>query len=245
MYATHVAFPPDLMRGHSTILTFAVMLNIYCGSSTPNSTAAQTATLVASAESITVANASFEQPTTPANSFITTGPPTSWVRYGSINDGLRSVGVLNPNTTLLYLDSVPHGSNVGVVFLIDNNGNHAQFNNSPAGLEQTLTATLQTNSKYTLKVYVGNINQDTPATPFQFIGFPNYRIELLAGGVVIASDNNSLAPGEGRFLLSTVTATIGATHAQANQAIGIRLLNFNSAVGIEVNFDSISLMREF
>ena len=196
-------------------------------------------------ESITILNSSFEQPVTANNSFVTTGPPLSWNIYGSINNSNRAVGVLNPNTTSLYLDAVPHGANVGVVFLLDNPGNHAQFNNSPAGLEQTLAAVLQTNSKYTLTVHVGNLNQDSPPTPYQFIGFPQYRIELLAGGVALAQDANTLLPNEGRFLISTVSVDIPATHPQENQNLGLRLINSNSAVGIEVNFDMVTLTRQF
>ena len=31
-----------------------------------------------------------------------------------------------------------------------------------------------------------------------YAGFPGYRFQLLAGGVVLAEDDNTLAPGEGR-----------------------------------------------
>lgn len=198
-----------------------------------------------STESITIANPSFELPATPADSFITSGPPTSWTSYGTIDNGNRAVGVLNPNTTTLYFDPVPHGSNVGVTFLMDNPGNHLQFNNSPAGMEQTLTAQLQLNSTYTLTTHVGNLGPGIPPVPFNFSGFPNYRIELLAGGIVIAQDSNTLLPGEGRYLVSTVTVDIGDIHPLEGQNLGIRLINLNSAVGIEVNFDNLTLTRQY
>lgn len=228
----------------NTIYHVAVLVRDAAGNKSLYAPQSQT-TANTPVEAISIANASFELPATSNNSFITSGPPTSWVGYGSINNTLRSVGVLNPNTTTLYLDAVPHGSNVGVAFLLDNNANHAQFSNLPAGIEQTLSDTLKTNSKYTLTVYVGNINQDLPPTPYQFIGFPNYRVELLAGGVVVASDNNTQIPSEGRFLLSTTVLTVGGSHVQAGQALSIRLLNLNSSTGIEVNFDNVSLAREF
>jgi hypothetical protein len=227
----------------SCFLTVLLFFIVSCKKADP--TTSTPATPITNSESITVLNASFELPTAANNTFITTGPPTSWVTYGSINNSNRAVGILNPNTTSLYLDSVPQGANVGVVFLLDNAGNHAQFNNSPAGLEQTLAAALQVNSKYTLTVHVGNLNQDTPPTPYQFIGFPQYRIELLAGGVVLAQDANTLLPSEGRFLVSTISVDIPATHAQANQNLTLRLINLNSAVGIEVNFDNVILTRQF
>lgn len=223
-------------------LSFLLLFIFNCSKSAQTDTPASP---ILTTEPITILNPSFEFPATPNDSFITTAPPTDWVAYGAINNGNRSVGVLNPNTTTLYLEAVPHGSNVGVTFLMDNAGNHLQFNNSPAGMEQTLTAQLQVNSRYVLTTYVGNLGPGTPPAPFAFTGFPNYRIELLAGGVVIAQDSNTLLPGEGRFLVSTVSVTIGANHAQSNQNLGIRLINLNSAVGIEVNFDRLTLVRQY
>lgn len=223
----------------STICALALLGMISgCVDSSPGTIPSRT-------EDIVIENASFELPATPDDSFITTGPPTSWVAYGSINNNNRAVGVLNPNTTSLYLDAVPQGNNVGVTFLMDNPGNQTQFANLPAGLEQTLAATLQLNSTYTLRTYVGNLGPGSPPPPFAFTGFPDYRIELLAGGVVIAQDSNSLLPGEGRFLLSTITVAIPDAHPQENQALGIRLINLNSDVGIEVNFDNLSLIRAY
>jgi len=197
------------------------------------------------AEYIEIQNASFEQPATPPDSFITTGPPDSWTSYGSINNSNRAVGVLNPNTTTLYLEAVPHGSNVGVVFLMDNPGDHLQFANLPAGLEQTLAANLELNSRYTLTVQVGDLGPGNPPAPFNFNGFPNYRVELLAGGTVIAEDSNTLLPGDGLFSLSVISVDISDDHAQAGQALGIRLINMNSDVGIEVNFDDLTLVRQY
>jgi hypothetical protein len=77
--------------------------------------------------------------------------------------------------------------------------------------------------------------------PFQFGGFPNYRIDLLAGTNVLASDNNTLLLDEGRFLTSTVAVSTGNNHPLAGQTLGIRLVNLNNAPGIEVNFDNVRL----
>ncbi len=87
---------------------------------------------------------------------------------------------------------------------------------------------------------MGNIASE-PGGTFAFAGFPNYRIDLLAGTNVLASDNNSLLPGEGRFLTSTVSVNIGAAHPFLGQPLGIRLVNLNSAPGIEVNWDNVRL----
>lgn len=199
---------------------------------------------LAATTQLLVLNPSFELPATGAGTFITSAPPTSWQAYGNINNGYRAVGVLNPNTTTLYLDPVPHGNNVGVAFLLDNPMDQTFYANSEAGLQQTLTETLLPNSEYTLLVDVGNLNTDKgPNNQYAFTGFPNYRIDLLAGGQVVASDTNSLKPGEGRFLLSRVSFVTGTQHAQLGRALGIRLVNLNSSVGIEVNFDNVRLER--
>ena len=123
------------------------------------------------------------------------------------------------------------GTNMGVVFLDDNAGREA-------GLRQTLAATLQISTQYTLTVAVGNFAPQ--AGPFNFTGFPGYRVDLLAGAAVLASDNNTLSPGEGRFLTSTVSFTTGISHANAGQFLAIRLVSLNGP-GVEVNFDNVLL----
>jgi hypothetical protein len=190
---------------------------------------------------IVVTNHSFELPAIPAGTFATTSVPPGWSVYGNgINFGNRTVGVLHPNTTTLYIEPMPTGQNVGVIFLMDNPGNQTQFAWIEAGMRQTPATTLQSLTRYTLTVEVGNIANDVNA-PFLFGGFPNYRIDLLAGTNVLASDNNTLLPGEGRFLTSTVTVSTTNNHSLAGQPLGIRLVNLNSAPGIEVNFDNVRL----
>jgi hypothetical protein len=193
---------------------------------------------------IAVQNPSFEAPFLNAGTYVTNAVPMGWQSYGAIDNGSRAVGALNPSSTQLYLDPAPDGRNVGVVFLLDRVGDPSYFANSPAGLQQTLTDTLAPSSDYTLIVDVGNIKTDgSPQHPFDFSGFPNYRIDLLAGGQVLASDSNMLRPAEGRFLQSTVRYTTGAQHPQLGMPLGIRLVNLNSAVGTEVNFDNVRLQR--
>lgn len=189
--------------------------------------------------SLTISNHSFEFPAIPADSFNVASAPPGWVSYGSINNNNRSVGVLDPAGSTLYA-GVPHGENVGITFLMDNPGNQTFFSNSEAGLRQTLAATLQTKRRYTLRVEVGNIANDVNAQ-FAFAGFPNYRIDLMAGTNVLASDNNTLLPGEGLFLTSTVAVNIAASNPFGGQQLGVRLVNLNSAPGIEVNWDNVRL----
>lgn len=186
---------------------------------------------------LTVVNHSFETPATPPGTFVTNAPPNGWSTFGSINFSGRVIGVVNPNDTTLYADLVPDGDNVGVTFLLPS------FTNVEGGLQQTLVDTLQTQTEYTLTVEVGNMAVDAtpPHNAFNFNGFPGYRIDLVAGSTVIASDNNTLLPGEGRFLTSTIHVSTGASHPNAGQALGIRLVNLDSAPGIEVNFDDVRL----
>ena len=188
------------------------------------------------AASLTINNPSFELPTTASATFsggMTFGP-NGWSVYnaGQTNDS-RYFGVWNPGTTLSYTNGAPHGANVGVVFLINTT------NIAEAGLQQTLGATLQLSTKYTLTVEVGNFS---PADngPYNFTGFPGYRVDLLAGTTLLASDNNTLLPAEGIFETSTVSFTSGSSHPNAGQPLTIRLVNLNG-LGIEVNFDVVQL----
>jgi hypothetical protein len=72
---------------------------------------------------------------------------------------------------------------------------------------------------------------------------------LLAGGTVIASDDNSLAGSiaEGEFGDSVVTFNPGDAHPQIGQPLGVRLINLNQTAGVpagndlEVDFDNVRL----
>lgn len=182
---------------------------------------------------VEVVNPSFESPAIAAGTFQTTAPPTGWNNYAYIDVFAgRDVGVLNPATTTLYAEPAPHGSNVAVVFLLTGGP-------TESGIQQTLTTSLEANMQYTLNVHVGNIAPD--GGPFNFAGFPGYRVALMAGGQEIAFDNNTLAPGEGRFLESTVQFSTGASHVLLGQSLGIRLVSLDGPTGIEVNFDNVRL----
>lgn len=192
---------------------------------------------VADAVLITITNPSFENPVSNPGMFTgsNVSGPAGWTVYNAgATNNLRYFGVWNPATTPSYAAGAPEGANVGVVFL-ENTSNFAE-----AGLRQTLADTLQLSTQYTLTVEVGNFGPYA-GSGWDFTGFPGYRVELLAGGTVIASDNNTLAPAEAQFLTSTVAVTIGASHTNAGQPLAIRLVNLNGPVGIEVNFDRVRL----
>ena len=188
-----------------------------------------------SAATLAVSNPSFETPATPDDSFIVSDSagPDGWSLYNSVPHIYRTFGVLNPNGTPLFNEPVPHGSNVGVTFLLETGV-------AEAGLEQTLADTLQPNTQYLLSVAVGNLADPPGSDMIDFNGFPGYRIELTAGGVMIAQDNNSLTPAEGEFLTSVILYTTGANPARMYEPLGIRLVNLNGP-GVEVNFDDVRL----
>jgi len=190
-----------------------------------------------SAATLVVTNPSFETPNIVSGSFsgnMTTGPSGwGWSVYntGPTNSN-RFFGIWDSTGTPSFV-AIPHGQQVGVVFLDD-------ALSLEAGIQQTLGDTLQLTTEYTLTVGVGNF---APPGPWNFTGFPGYRVELMAGSTVLAMDNNTLAPGEGIFQTSTVTFTTGASHPNAGQALAIRLVSLNGP-GVEVNFDNVTLNAE-
>jgi hapalindole H/12-epi-hapalindole U/12-epi-fischerindole U synthase len=192
---------------------------------------------------VPITNPGFEMQTVNDGTFIDNGAPTGWSAYdpnGIIGNNYSSLGVLNPTGTTLYPGGAPERSNVALVFLWPYDPDTADAGKL-AGIQQTLSTTLQANMQYTLSVQVGNIAPGGPA-PFDLSGFPGYQVQLLAGNTLLAQDNNSLSPGEGMWTLSTVEFSTGATPAQLGDALTIRLINLNAPdAGIEVNFDDVHL----
>ena len=202
----------------------------------------------AHAAPVPVANPGFEADFAAPNSFPVL-TPQGWSLYdphGIVDQTVDAIGVLNPTSSTYFPAGAPEGSNVALVFLSGDTGG------GPVGLLQLLAATLQPDTAYTLAVEVGNIASGVGAPPFdQFFdldGFPGYAVQLLAGGVVIAEDANTLAAtlAEGTFATSTVAIEVGAQHAQLGAALAIRLVNLNipgtpTEPGIEVDFDDVRL----
>ncbi|MCH8147732.1 MAG: hypothetical protein IH987_07005 [Planctomycetes bacterium] len=181
--------------------------------------------------------------------------PAAWPVYdpnGILNGGGNSVGGLNlPPGSVFFPAGAPQGDHAALVFLSSTIGA------GPAGLTQVLGDTLQADTTYTLTVQVGNIASGIGPPPcdvfgfFDLDGFPGYQVQLLAGGVVIAEDDNSLAATipEGEFRLSTIQVSVGNTHPQLGDPLEIRLINLNVAdtpgdPGIEVDFDDVRLVAQ-
>jgi len=190
-----------------------------------------------------VTNSSFESQSVPPG-FVVLSIPTGWSAYNPANlNGLSdAVGLLNPTGTAHFPGGAAEGSNVALVFL---DGPAT----GEAGLQQMLAPVLESNLRYTLSVEIGNIASGTANFGFfNLAGFPGYRVDLLAGSTVVASDSNSLSGGipEGEFRTSQVSLMVGPDHPALGESLGIRLVNLNlaglpGAPGVEVNFDDVRL----
>jgi hapalindole H/12-epi-hapalindole U/12-epi-fischerindole U synthase len=225
-------------------------------------TAAWAIYLHAMAAPIAVVNPGFEDilGESPFNEF-TFGPLNGWGLYDphSIAAGGAGntyfIGTLTPfepdpvNFPGVYANfpgGAAEGQRVAIAFNFFGSGNQGEY-----GYQQTLAATLQPLTQYSLEVEIGNIASAFARNGqfFDLRGFPGYRVELLTGGVVIAEDDNSLAGSiaDGVFGTSTVTFTTGPIHPQFGQPLSIRLMNLNiidplfPGSDLEVDFDGVRL----
>ncbi|GBL09572.1 hypothetical protein MSj_01051 [Microcystis aeruginosa Sj] len=176
------------------------------------------------AASVFIANHSFETPViTSPNGFVTvpSGTNNNWTFTGGSNQGFA-------NPTL--------GHNFGNSWYGPSptlpNGNQVAWSNGGT-ISQTLSATLQANTKYTLGAYVGRRLAPTN-------NFPGYNIQLLAGSTVLASSGSSVTPAEGTFAPVTVSYSSGSSSPLFGQALEIRLTSL-SGVNVQTNFDLITL----
>jgi len=117
-----------------------------------------------------------------------------------------------------YPSGVPEGKNVAF--------------NKGTTISQVLGATLQADTLYILSVDVGH-RADEP--------FPGYAVELLAGGILLASES-SLVPDPGEFLTSTLTYQETAGDP-VGQPLEIRLVSTESPgdLKFQTNFDDVRL----
>ena len=215
----------------------------------------------AEAVDINVVNHSFEDITgeSPFNEF-TFGALNGWDLYeSSINqtsfgDGPDYyIGTLTPQPGVNITGGAPDGDRVGIAYNTAETGGGGEY-----GLQQTITTDqLQAFTQYTLQVEAINIASGTALSGefFNLAGFSGYRVALMAGGVEIAFDDNTLAGSiiDGGFATSTIVFETGAGHAQLGQDLGIRLVNLNiidttdattTAADLEVDFDNVRLSAQ-
>lgn len=200
------------------------------------------------AATITVVNAGFEDISgeTPLNEF-TFGPLNGWGLYDP--DGITTggtggdyfIGTLMPTPPISFTTGASEGQRLGLAFNFLGSGGQGVY-----GMQQTLAETLQPNTSYALQVDIGNI---ASGQIYNLDGLPGYRVDLLAGGVLLSQDNNSLMGSipEGQFRTTFVSFQTGAAHAQLGQSLGIQLVNLNQVdplfpnANLEVNFDNVRL----
>lgn len=169
----------------------------------------------AQAEQLFVQNHSFELPDFNPCGF--GGPVPGWTQPGSA--GAWNAGLGNQCAPLNGFPlGVPDGDQVGFV----------NFVNVP--MKQVLAATLAAEIEYTLLVEVGRRSD----------GFPmvDYAIRLVAGGIVLAEDADTLEPTPGTFETSVITFTASAGHPALGAPIEIHLLNI---AGPQSNFDNVRI----
>lgn len=152
----------------------------------------------------------------------------------------------NPGVYVNFPAGAYEGERVAIAFNFAGSGGQGEY-----GLVQTLSAALEPATTYTLTVAVGNIASGTAMSGdfFNLDGFPGYRVDLLAGDVVVAQDDNTLAGSirEGEFALSTITLTTSAAHPQLGEPLSIRVVNLNvvdpmfPGADVEVDFDAVTL----
>ena len=172
------------------------------------------ATLPIWAADVLIVNGGFEQAVPPCGvgSFCDTSAVPGWTGTGAT--GTWRVSTRN------FPAGVPEGVNAGYIGYFGMSGS----------LVQTLGATLQPNTTYTLIYSVG--------ARLDAIAFGGYSVELLAGSTSLAS-SSSPTPSTGTFVTGRVVYSSTTANASLlGQTLGIRL---TGQTGTQESFDKISL----
>ncbi|MFZ4573132.1 MAG: GC-type dockerin domain-anchored protein [Phycisphaerales bacterium] len=206
------------------------------------------AATAALAQPIPIVNPGFESDPAPPN-FWTIRVPFGWTLHdpmGIVDQNRDAVGCLNPTNSTYFPAGAPQGVHVALLYLEGDRGG------GEVGLVQQLPRTVAPDTRYTLRVAVGNIASGIAAPPFNFFfdldGFPGYSMQILAGGLVVAELRDPVGASipEGEFRERELVFDAPASHPRIGQPISIRLINLNiagtpDAPGIEVDFDNVRL----
>jgi len=183
----------------------------------------------AGAAEVTIVNPGFEDPVLAEDDWTWQDVP-GWTPIGHADDD-EGVGVWN--TTIADFDPViaPGGENVLYT---------EYYVGGVGGVAQILGAKFAADTAYTLTVEVGDS---------YYYYFSGYKVQLLAGGTVIAEDNDTLWPPYYEWATSTVAYTYDpADSALVGQPLEIRLLSLgldkdgpgvDDPIGVE--FDNVTL----
>jgi len=188
----------------------------------------------AGAATIPIVNPGFEAPVYADGAY---GPTDGWtLGYYTLPDtttwvsgGTDEAGGFNPAADADYGGVAPEGENVVYT---------SSFAGYDSGLSQILSATLQANTQYELSALVGNpviYNEGWTA---------DYRIELLAGGVLLGSAGGASPMTDERWSKAVLTYNSGAAPDQLGEALEIRLLAVDFTDWYEVHYDNVVLIPE-
>jgi len=235
-----VQLDPNVVNNDVTPLTYLWTADDPCAVFDPNEfVEAPTVTITKRAlilTSLPINNGGFEDPVLGDGGWESNPPAWTDGYYNVAQPGVWVVGdadagAYNPTAADGYGGLAPEGENV--MYATSATG-------YDRGMSQVLWAKLQANTQYDLSVLVGN--------PFLFNGSTptaDYRIELLAGGVVLASDTGPSPADDTTWTTAGLTYDSGASPAQLGEALEIRLLAVNLPdPKKEVDFDDVKLTAE-
>ena len=184
---------------------------------------------------ISLTNFGFENPVLAEGVYPTTIPNWNQGKYDVSAPavwivGASGAGNYNLSTSEYTTPSAPEGDNMAYTTTT------VGFD---AGISQVLTTTLQAEVQYDLNVKVGN--------PFVTNGgaTADYRIELLAGGVLLQSATGTSPADDTSFTTATLSFTTDAAPAQLGQALQIRLVAKDFAADLKVDFDDVQLTATY
>jgi hypothetical protein len=178
------------------------------------------------AEEIAIVNAGFEDP--PLTDGTYEESMNGWTGFGDAWYGVSNPSDDDSDDYYGYGGITPEGENLGIA------GGGDAIDRLEPGMAQILTETLATSTTYELTVEVGNIGM---------YDWNGYKVQLLAGGTVLAENDSCVTPADNTFETVTVTYTSGGTDP-VGELLEIRLiaLGFSSANNyLEVNFDDVAL----
>jgi lysophospholipase L1-like esterase len=187
---------------------------------------------------IDVANASFESPVL-ADGALASGPGNlgGWSFSGT---AATFVGIFDPPAGSYPTaggDATPTGADGSNVAFLFNNGGAAESVSAVQALGETVAA----DTDYVLRVAIGRF---LPDQPYAFSTWGGYRVELLAGGVTIASDSGSMDPPTGEFRDAVVTASAAEIPPdRIGTPLSIRLGLAGTDAPRSTHFDAVRLTR--
>ena len=162
-----------------------------------------------------ILNPSFEDPLVGPGG-ICNCSPTDWTTTGIV--GVWDPGPPGPGNS--FFDTIPDGNQIMFV----------AFTGTGGEATQTLTATLQADTTYTLSYWVG-ARKDMPFNP--------YTVSLIANSNVLASDSGGL-PAPGDFVQRTFSFSSGSNPADLGAALTIDI-TAPPEFGGQAEFDLIQL----